>query len=186
MGDIFGGYSFGDIISNPLGPGLGKPSSEQREAQTQALQNANFLPMALWGATDPFRQNVTKQLTDFTQGNYDLSQSPMFGSGKLNIEDTYSTAKNNLMETLPGGGTLFGQLGELEQSRAKSLTDLYGEIAQDMFNKAYGAGYGTPQASISGANQGANTATQQLLSQQAAANQNAAGLGELIGLFATK
>jgi hypothetical protein len=190
MGDpIFGGdfgYSAGDLIANPLGPGMGKPSSAQQSATTEALINATRIPMELWNTTSEMRGNVTNALNDFTAGNYDLTKSPMFAPGKAAIEDAYQTSANDIISKMPQGGTMFNELGDLSQDRARKLTDVVGRIQQDMLDKAYGAGYGTPQSSMSGLNQSAGNLSAATAAQTANAGKNAEGLGLLIGKIAAK
>lgn len=180
------GYSPGEIIANPLAPGLGKPSSSQKQAQMEALLNATRLPMELWNTTAGMRGGVTRELTNFTKGDYDLAESPMFAPGKAAVEESYKSARDNVLANMPAGGAMQSALVDLEGQRARGMTDVYGKIQQDMFDKAYGAGYGTPQASISGANASAGNLSAALQAQQNSASQNAAGVGELIGYVATK
>jgi hypothetical protein len=196
MGDLskptgwFGGgnydYSATDLFANPLGPGLGKPSSAQKAATTEALINSTKVPWELWKNTSKIRGNITKQLEDFTSGNTDLSQMPMYAPAKAGVEDSYNTAKQNILENTPAGGSLSRQLTSLEQSRARGLTDAIGKIQQDLLDKSYGVGYGTPQASISGGTAAAGNLSAATSAQEANANANARSLGTLIGTMATK
>lgn len=186
---IFGGdygYSGFDLAANPLAPGLGKPSSAQQQATTEALINATRLPMELWNTTAGMRENITKQLTDFTSGNYDPTKMPMFAPGKASVEDAYQNARSNILANTPSGGTLQSQLTSLEGQRARGMTDVIGKIQQDLLDKAYGAGYGTPQASISGASASSGNLAAATQAQQAAAGRNAQGVGQLIGYIASK
>lgn len=191
MGDdpIIGGdygYSVFDLAQNPLGPGMGKPSGSQRQAELEALMNATRLPMELWNTTGTMRKNVTNTLERFTGGTMDLANEPMFAPGKAAVEDAYTSAKDNILANMPAGGSMQSALTDLEGQRARGMTDVYGKIQEDMFNKAYGAGYGTPQTSIAGANASASNLSNALQAHQASASQNAAGIGELIGYVATK
>lgn len=191
MGDnpIIGGefgYSPGEIFANPLAPGLGKPSGAQKAAQVEALQNASFMPRALWNTTAPIRSNITNQLTNFTKGNFDISKMPAYAPGKNAIESTYRTARDQTIADTPAGGLLYDELTNLSAERARDLSDVVGGIQADLLNKAYGAGYGTPQVSIAGANQAAGNLNSYMAAQQTQANQQAIGIGELIGTIATK
>jgi hypothetical protein len=185
MGGDFG-YSPGEIFANPLAPGLGKPSSAQKQATTEALINATKLPMELWNTTAGMRGNVTNMLEDYTSGNYDLSKNPMYAPQKSAVESAYSSARDNILANMPSGGAMQTQLGELEAKRAQGLTDMYGKIGQDLLDKAYGAGYGTPQTSISGATAASGNLAGATAAQQASASQNAQGVGQLIGYIASK
>jgi hypothetical protein len=167
-------------------PFFGKPPIEHQEETHDALLEALGMSTKLWNHTEGMRGNVSRQLTDFTAGDYDVTSNPMFAPGKAAVEDVYARSRENIMETMPAGGTMETQLSGLEHARARGLTDTISGIQQDMYNKAYGAGYGTPQTSIAGANQSANSMMQMITAQQAAASQNAAGMGSLVGTLMSK
>jgi hypothetical protein len=171
------------MMGNPL---FGKPPETQRNETHDALMDALGMSTKLWKETEGMRGNVSQQLTDFTGGNYDVTSNPMFAPGKMATEDMYQTARDNVMSNMPAGGMMQENLTSLEGARLRGLTDTVANIQQDMFNKAYGAGYGTPQTSISGANQSANSMMQMLASQQAMASQNAQGMGALLGTMMSK
>jgi hypothetical protein len=180
MGDIYEGIEgIGDSL-------LGNPSKDSIKNQQKLLENAQRIPMELWDTTSGIRKNVTGMLENFTGGNMDITSQPMFAPGKSAIEDTYKTGRQNILETMPEGGMLYSGLAGLEGDRAKGLTDVIAKIQQDVFDKAYGAGYGTPQTSITGLNQAALTSGDALNTQSAAAAQNAAGIGRLLGTIITK
>jgi hypothetical protein len=172
-------YNVGEALWGA--PFFGKPPMSRSKEAHEALMEAMGMSSALWKDTKGMRGNITNQLTDFTAGNYDVTSNPMFAPGKAATEDIYTRSRENIMETMPAGGTMETQLSGLEQARARGLTDVIGEIQQDMYNKAYGASYGTPQTSIAGANQSASTMQQAISAQSAAASQNAQGMGQLIG-----
>jgi hypothetical protein len=167
-------------------PLFGKPPEKRQRETQKALVDALGMSTKLWKHTEGMRGNISQQLTDFTAGDYDVTSNPMFAPGKAATEDIYARSRENIMETMPAGGTMETQLSGLEHARARGLTDTISGIQQDMYNKAYGAGYGTPQTSIAGANQSANSMMQMVAAQNAAAGQNAAGIGSMIGMMSSK
>lgn len=147
---------------------------------------------------------MTTQLSDFMQGNFDVSSSPVYGSGKVATEDAYATAKDQLLANLPAGGPVAEGMMNLEGSRARSLVDLASQISQDQYNKAYGLATTAPQTALAayqgagnqynadtaamlGAGQtgqsGYNTSLQSALYQNQSNNQLMGSMGQGIGML---
>lgn len=162
-------------------PMFGKPPGKHTKESHDAMMEAMGMSTALWKDTADMRGNITDQLTGFTEGDYDVTQNPMFAPGKLAAEDVYARGRDNIVSSMPSGGTMQSALGDLEGARMRGLTDTISSIQQDMYNKAYGAGYGVPQTSIAGANQSAGNMSQAVQMQNMAAGQNAQGFGQLLG-----
>ena len=109
----------------------------------------------LYNQTDPARTYIAadwEKLFNPAQGQqYDPSQlpafSPLYNMARTGLEDQYSVAKENILSTLPRGGGMARQLGNLETGRAKDVGSLQSQISapiiSDLYNKAYNAGFVT-------------------------------------------
>lgn len=160
---------------------FGKPSEADQEETQDAILDALGMSRELWNTTKGMRRNVNQLLQDFTAGDFDYGTDPRFASHKSAIEDQYKSSKDDVIASVADGGSLDSAIGTLANQRARSFTDVISDIQQDMFQKAYGAGYGVPGQAISGMNQGAQNLQQMLAMQYANAGDNAAGIGSLIG-----
>lgn len=139
------------------------------------------MPRELWQTTGGIRSDITGMLEDFTSGQSDISEHPMFAGGKADVESAYNVGKENLLANVPTGGSLNAELANLEQGRAMGMTDLVSNIQDDLLKMAYGAGYGTPGQVFGGMNQATGNLSNYMAMQQAMAGQNAQGIGALIG-----
>lgn len=81
---------------------------------------------------------------------FDVSTLPWYQSGKKSIMDSYASAKNDILATLPAGGTLLDSLANARMDAAGTLGDFASNLASDMFNKAYGYATGAPGSAITG------------------------------------
>ncbi len=134
--------------------------------------------------------------------------APLYQLARTGLESQYNPARENIMASTPRGGALYENLAGLEMSRAQQAGELPATIAapliSDIYNKAYGVAFQSPQTSIAGlsaANQGLSSRTgaayglagsmyganSAAAMQQAAMNQQAtmglgAGLGNLAGM----
>jgi len=100
--------------------------------------------------TAPARTELIGRGTRFSKGDLDYTQSPMYGPGKGAIEDQYEVARQNIIAETPSGGAMSSNMANLEQQRARGMSDLASRISQDDYNKIYGAAFGAPQTSIGG------------------------------------
>jgi len=167
-------------------PVFGKPSSAAKKEMMDLIRASARPGIELWDTTKGIRGDITKTLGDFTSGNLDVTSMPMFAPGKTATENAYKSARENIISGMPAGGAMLGELGNLEADRASKLTDIIGQIQQDLFTKAYGAGYGVPAAATGGVSSSANTMAQLLNQQQASAGQNAQGIGQMVGYMSSK
>lgn len=191
MGDLFPsssedtpkipGSTYNPAESMMGAPLFGKPSQYEKEQTQNALLEAISLPRELWATTKGIRGDITSMLEDFTSGNFDLATSPMFAGGKADIESAYRTSKEDILSSVPAGGSLNAELANLAEGRAMNMTDLVSNIQNDLLKMAYGAGYGTPGQVFGGMNQATGNLSNYMAMQQAMAGQNAQGIGSLIG-----
>lgn len=138
----------GALLGSSVGNEL-MPSSSQNQI-SDLISSASGMGQAYWAETDPLRRSVIDRLSKFMSGNFDPTASPMYAPMKQAVEQQYGTAKNNIMSSLPGGGTLLDSLADLETNKAKSLTDMISQIVSDEYSKAYGLASGSPQTSMAG------------------------------------
>jgi len=108
------------------------------------------MALDLYKRTDPARQSIIDRGTNFLEGGLDVTQSPMWGSGKNAAETQYQLARDATMANLPGGGALQSALATGETDKARTLTDLASRIGMDEYSKIYGLASGAPQQSMSG------------------------------------
>ena len=103
----------------------------------------------MYNKTNPARTEIINRGTNFLEGGLDVTQSPMWGSGKNAAETQYQLARDATMANLPGGGALQSSLATGETDKARTLTDLASRIGMDEYNKIYGLASGAPQQSMS-------------------------------------
>jgi hypothetical protein len=180
-----------------------------------AAGRAGAIGEEMWGMTSPLRSSYMDIFSKFLNpnGGYNVSQlpgyAPQYNLMRDQVEGGYNAAKDNLLSTVPRGGALYGQLGNLESGRARSLgnteAQLNSTFANDLFNKAYNTGFVVgPTTALTGldiyskdtrsgmnSQLAAQMQAQQIQAQQeASANQSkgsgmgllGSGLGALVGL----
>jgi hypothetical protein len=123
--------------------------------------------------------------------------APLYQLARTGLESQYNPARQSIMESTPRGGALYENLANLEMSRAQQAGSLPATIAapliSDLYNKAYGVAFNSPQQSMAGLgaatssyNQLQGLTAQGQMQQAALANQNSlagsAGLGSLAAL----
>ena len=184
MGDV--GKALGDVgkslTGGLIGGGMGATigglfGGDDDYDEPASSKAAAAIAQQMFKESTPIREPLFADLTDFLGGGFDIGESPMWSPGKAAIEDQYQIARENILANLPVGGQLNEQLANLDIGRASSLTDLIGQIQQDMYNKAYGVATQTPQTSIAGLLGSGNIATQAQHAQMAAD----AGKDQLLG-----
>ena len=108
------------------------------------------MALDLYNKTGPARQSIIDRGTNFLEGGLDVTQSPLWGSGKNAAETQYQNARDAMMANLPGGGALQSSLATGETDKARTLTDLASRIGMDEYSKIYGLASGAPQQSMAG------------------------------------
>jgi hypothetical protein len=119
-----------------------------RAADTQAAMAKD-----LYDSTGSIRNPLIDRYSEFIQGGMDPTANPIFSPAFTNMkranEEQYGIARQNILDTLPQGGMLQNQLGNLEMQRAQGmeggLNDLVQRIIGDEYGKAYGMATGAPQ-----------------------------------------
>lgn len=125
---------------------------------------------SMWDQTQAPRTYIGQDWEQFFNPaagrQYDPSQlpafSPLYNMARTGLEDQYSVAKENILSSLPRGGGMARQLGNLETGRAKDVGSLQSQISapiiSDLYNKAYNAGFVTgPTQAMGGAGGAAQT-----------------------------
>ena len=130
-GGSAGGNVSGNVGGNAIGAGSGSISDQ------------------IMNMTSNLRKNYVGGLEDFTQGNFNIADHPMWAGGRSAIGDQYQVAKDNIIGNTPTGGSLNESLGNLEGARAKDLTGLISQIQQDMLNRTQQTAFGTVPSAIS-------------------------------------
>jgi len=140
-GGSAGGNVSGNVGGNAIGAGSGSISDQ------------------IMNMTSNLRKNYVGGLEDFTQGNFNIADHPMWAGGRSAIGDQYQVAKDNIIGNTPTGGSLNESLGNLEGARAKDLTGLISQIQQDMLNRTQQTAFGTVPSAISAQSNLANNQT---------------------------
>ena len=110
------------------------------------------------------RDILFSQGADFLKGDY--ASIPTWNPIKKSVEDQFKTSQDQILSTLPRGGTLQNALSENIMNKGNQLSGAVGDMYGDMTSLAMGV---APQA-MSGSQTLANTAS----SQGMASNQLAA------------
>ncbi|MBT7628775.1 MAG: hypothetical protein HN597_03600 [Desulfobacula sp.] len=185
-GSFGGAGGFGDPAPGPDGPGGMTPYNPSLLGQAipgQSPAGGGSIADQIFNLTSSLRGNYIDQLTDFTEGNFNIATNPMWSGGRAAIEDQYNVARNNILGGMPTGGELNEALTNVDIGRAKSLTELISNIETDMMNKTYQAAFGAVPSSIgaqtSSANQAASIQAQEEASDNAMMMQIGVGLASL-------
>ena len=172
---------------------MGKGSDEPEESGYE--KSLSKIAEQLYSQTQPLRGRLIRQMGNITSGQTTPQQTalfkPIFSQAKQGIEDQYGVAREDILSTLPRGGTQQKGLTDLAIGRAEQSSALpsqiSGEILNDMLSKAYGVAFGTPQTSISGLGTAAGTYGAKQSQAMASESQEAAakwgGLGTGLGLL---
>lgn len=174
-----------------MGKGDGGSSAPKESSYEKALAR---MAEELYGQTKPLRGRLLNQMGGIVRGKTTPQQTalfkPIFSQAKQGIEDQYGVAREDILSTLPRGGTQRKGLTDLAIGRAEQSSALPAQISsgilQDMIDKSYGVAFGTPQTSISGLGTAAGTfGAKQSQAMASESQENAAkygGLGTAIGL----
>jgi hypothetical protein len=141
----------------------------------------------LFESTDPLRSSLIGQSADFLSGGMDPTLTPEYSAIRNFANQQSSQAKDNILSTMPSGGTLLDKLADVDISKARTLTDASAGIYGDNMNRAMSLAIGSPlQTSISGTGAAAQM---QAAKEQAEATESAgqkSGMGEAVGAVAAK
>ena len=118
-----------------------------------------------YNETEPIRTGLENQYTSILSGNYNPESlpgyQPLYGATRSGLEGQYNQAKNTIMENVPQGGALSGQLAGLASQRASQVgampAQLSSGIISNLMNQAYGMGTGAVSTSNSGLGQVGST-----------------------------
>lgn len=135
----------------------------------------------MYKETRPLRTPMINRGTRFLQGNLDVTASPMWGASRSGIDTGYAQARENLFATVPRGGALYGQLGDVERARAHDMAMARGTIAEGELNRALQLGTWGAAQGTQGLGSAASAQAQQLAAQQQAKGAKGQGLGQLGG-----
>lgn len=135
----------------------------------------------LFQQTNPVRQELVDQSTNFLQGGMDPRSTPEFAAIKSYADQQAKQASNSILETLPSGGTLLDKLADVEIGKARTLTDASAGIYGDNLSRAMSLATGGIGGAIS-----ARSGAEQLTAarEQANADRDSAakgGVGTAIG-----
>ncbi len=156
-------------------------STSADDAANQAIQAQTQLAQKLIGQTDPLREGLIGDASQFLSGNRDVTGLPEFAAFKSSAESQFSRARDNIIANTPEGGGLTAALAGLEGQRAGNQAGFTGALASDEVNRAlqlatFGAAQGSQGLGSAGFLQGQRAASE--------AQQNAAksqGAGEAVG-----
>ena len=124
--------------------------TDEREATSNAANAMSGIAAGLFNQTNPLRKGMISNWEDMLSGDYDMSQSPLYGAGKYNLGTQFNTARDNIMGALPAGGGLQKAIADTYTQEAGGLANIAGNSFQNEYDKAYGLAAGAPQTAISG------------------------------------
>lgn len=184
--DVSGGGEPGETTAGITSNTAGNTGGNNMPATNPS--SLTEIALDLYRKTDPARAAIIQRGMNFLEGGLDVTQSPLWGSGKNAAEVQYKLARDQILQNTPGGGRLLDTLSDTDTAKARTLTDLASTVGMDEYNKIYGLASGTPQQTISGLSSalGSSTALQSAQMQanaveDASKNQLYGGLGEGIG-----
>jgi len=182
MGSMFGGKGSDEATTTTV------QSNPYSEAAAQLAQE-------YWSETDPLRQSLFSQYSDFLGGkpvSEMAAYAPTYAAAKTGLEDQYALAKQNVMGSTPAGGALTSALANVEAGRASDVGSLPATISasltQDLMDKIYGTSTGSAATSTSALGTAGNAYASQYASALGAQtsanqmeNQSMMGLGQGLG-----
>lgn len=158
--DIFGWLGGGkkqastvEMFGGPSGSDLSGALTGQQEnvGTAQNIWNTLFKTVTdQFNATAGPRNAVIKRANDILSGNYDPAASPAYSPMKRSVEGQYGKARENIMASLPSGGTMADALTKTELSKAGSLSDIMSQILTGELNQAYNVGNQSYPQAVSG------------------------------------
>jgi hypothetical protein len=154
---------------------------DQNKAANRAIQSQTNLAERLVNQTDPLRQELTNQSTDFLRGDFDVSSLPQYSAAKNTIEQQFNRAKDNIIAGTPEGGGLTDALIDVEGARAGSLVNVEGALGETETNRALQLATGGAAQGSAGFGQAGQTAAQLALAESQQNAGKAAGLGSAAG-----
>ena len=172
---------------------IGAPQMAYPQIESNPYESPLFhVGQGMWQMTQPARNYIGQDwesLFNPAQGRkYDPANlpafSPLYNMARTGLEDQYSAAKENILSSMPRGGGMARQLGNLETGRAKDVGSLLSQISapiiSDMYNKAYNAGFVTgPSQAITGMGTAAGLANTRNIAQGGLTNQRNLAQGQL-------
>lgn len=170
-----------------LGPMFGVGSSSKKQSGKTA-ESAYNKANQYWDETSGLRTGIIDRLTEFVEGGFDPTKSPMYAATKNATEQQYGTALDNLLASLPAGGSINEGITGLEVGKATNLLNAISQILQQEYNAALGIMSQSPAVTFQGLGTGGNINAPVLTSNatENASNMNAFGnIGSSImgGLF---
>lgn len=172
MGDFFANIPFVSEIFG-LETDQEKWARENMESATGLSDLLSNITRQYYTQTGPVRDAIIKRAQDIMAGNFSPSSSPLFGPAKQAVEDTYGTARENIMSQIPSGGRLYDELSNLESNRAKDLAGTMANILNQEYSNAFNLGTSSIPMTMSGFNAAStplNTANAAMTGNLAAQN----------------
>ncbi len=166
----------GGLIGGATRPLFG----DTRVKEPKSSKQLAGMSQALFEQTDPLRRNLIGSSMDFLEGG--VTSSPVFQALQNAANIQFGNARENILSTVPRGGSLTQALTDAELSRADTLTQGMGNIFQNEMARATSLATGSP-LSTSAQGLGAAGAQQAGVSAaNAAANaQVKSGIGQGVG-----
>jgi len=171
---------------------LGLPVPQKNQKTTQSYWNMNYVDPT--GNVSPRWETVVTEtpVSGSVQGGQagviPDAYMPYFQNQKLNIEKNFNQAAD-LAKGMISGGSQDRALTDLITNRSQGLTNIYGNISQDIMNKLWGFSTGTGISSplqagtsaMSGAAQAGMLENQLYSQQNAQKSGKGQGLGGILG-----
>ncbi len=128
--------------------------------------------------TDPLRRNLINRSNTFLGGNFDITQIPEYGFMRDMIGRNADMAKDNILETMPSGGTLLDKLADVDIGKMQTMTALGSDLYGRELDRATSLATGAP---LSAGMSGLGSILQLLAAREGAAAQRDAGQQAMLG-----
>lgn len=119
----------------------------------------------LFNESSTLRRRLNRQSRDFLRNGMDPMATPEFAAIRHYADTQANQARDSILETMPGGGTLLDKLADVDIGKARTLTDAAGGIYGDNLNRAMTLATGGTQGALT-----AMSGAEQLRAAQEQAN----------------
>ena len=139
------------------------------------------LALQLFNQTDPLRQSLIGQSTDFLAGGNDVTGTPAYQNLQLQTGRNFNQAKDNMIARFAPGGGLIDALTGLEGDRASTLSQGAAGIYDSELSRALALGTGSTATSIGALGQAANVQAQRHAANSAEQAAKTQATGQAVG-----
>ena len=174
-----GGGGKNDKPDNPLGDVVERFAEQSDPLRKRLAQRY----MGFLGYDPKFNakgKRVGYQPSD-TPG-FDVTQMPTYWPMRNQTEDQYGVATEQLIGNMAPGGGLDRNLSNMAQSRARSISDIGGQLAGDEYNKVFNFATGAVQPAAALAGQQMQSNAMEGAGKSGGLGSLGSGIGMMIGM----